>query len=249
MSSGAVTGVITPRSMSAPELGEGAGAPGLCARAGVLTGEVAVTFGAPGEGVVAGDTVNTASRVQGIAEPGHVLVDAATRRLAGGGVGFDSAGQHRLKGRTEPMELWLATWVLAAFGGAQRIDGLEAPLTGRDAELRAVREQFHPAAERHVPRLLLVSGPAGVGKSRLGWEFDKYTDGLDQALWWHRGRCLSYHLAHGLLDNAQHLTRTGEPDAATEAADEARGIATTLRCQPLLDRIDSMSHAAPRVRV
>jgi hypothetical protein len=43
-----------------------------------------------------------------------------------------------------------------------------------------------------VPRLVLVSGPAGVGKSRLGWEFEKYLDGLVEDVWWHRGRCLSY---------------------------------------------------------
>ena len=43
-----------------------------------------------------------------------------------------------------------------------------------------------------MPRLVLVSGPAGVGKSRLGWEFEKYADGLAADLWWHRGRCLSY---------------------------------------------------------
>jgi AAA ATPase domain len=82
--------------------------------------------------------------------------------------------------------------VLSAVGGVQRVDGLEAPLTGRDAELRTVRELFHAAAERRVPRLVLVSGPAGVGKSRLGWEFEKYADGLVSELWWHRGRCLSY---------------------------------------------------------
>jgi predicted ATPase len=74
----------------------------------------------------------------------------------------------------------------------QRVDGLEAPLTGRDAELRTIRELFHAAVDRRVPRLVLVSGPAGVGKSRLGWEFDKYTDGLVEDVWWHRGRCLSY---------------------------------------------------------
>ncbi|MGH3150749.1 MAG: ATP-binding protein, partial [Streptosporangiaceae bacterium] len=60
------------------------------------------------------------------------------------------------------------------------------------AELRTVRELFHAAAERRVPRLVLMSGPAGVGKSRLGWEFEKYVDGLAADVWWHRGRCLSY---------------------------------------------------------
>ena len=55
---------------------------------------------------------------------------------------------------------------------------LEAPFTGRDRELRLVKELFHVSAERHSARLLLVSGVAGVGKSRLGWEFFKYIDGL-----------------------------------------------------------------------
>jgi predicted ATPase len=82
--------------------------------------------------------------------------------------------------------------VLSAVGGSQRVDGLEAPLTGRDAELRTIKDLFHAAAERRVPRLVLVSGPAGVGKSRLGWEFEKYADGLKAEVWWHRGRCLSY---------------------------------------------------------
>ena len=90
------------------------------------------------------------------------------------------------------MQLWRATRVLSAVGGSQRVDGLEAPLTGRDAELRTIKDLFHAAADRRVPRLVLVSGPAGVGKSRLGWEFEKYADGLKAQVWWHRGRCLSY---------------------------------------------------------
>jgi class 3 adenylate cyclase/predicted ATPase len=174
------------------ELGTGAGVPGLAARAGVVTGEVAVTLGAAGEGMVAGDAVNTASRVQAAAGPGQVLVDGVTQRLAVGGIGFADAGEHVLKGKAEPTRLWRATRVLSGVGGSQRVDGLEAPLTGRDAELRTIRELFHAAAGRRVPRLVLVSGPAGVGKSRLGWEFFKYIDGLAQLVRWHRGRCLSY---------------------------------------------------------
>jgi class 3 adenylate cyclase/tetratricopeptide (TPR) repeat protein len=173
-------------------LGEEAGVPGLAARAGVVTGEVAVTLGASGEGMVAGDAVNTAARVQAAAEPGQVLVDGTTQRLAGAGVGFADAGEHALKGKAEPARLSRATRVLAGVGGLKRVDGLEAPLTGRDAELRTIRELFHAAADRRVPRLVLVTGPAGVGKSRLGWEFDKYISGLAEVVWWHRGRCLSY---------------------------------------------------------
>jgi class 3 adenylate cyclase/predicted ATPase len=174
------------------ELGGEAGVPGLAARAGVVTGEVAVNLAAAGEGMVAGDAVNTAARVQSAAEPGSVLADAPTQRLAGSAIGFADAGEHQLKGKAEPQRLWRATRVLSAVGGVQRVDGLEAPLTGRDAELRTVKDLFHAAAERQVPRLVLVSGPAGVGKSRLGWEFEKYADGLAADVWWHRGRCLSY---------------------------------------------------------
>jgi len=174
------------------ELGAENGVPGLAARCGVVTGEVAVTLGATREGMVAGDAVNTAARVQAAAEPGTVLADEATQRLAGSAIGFADAGEHALKGKAEPQRLWRATRVLAGVGGSQRVDGLEAPLTGRDAELRTIRELFHAAAGRRVPRLVLVAGPAGVGKSRLGWEFEKYLDGLVEDVWWHRGRCLSY---------------------------------------------------------
>jgi class 3 adenylate cyclase len=178
-------------------LGAEAGAPDLAARAGVVTGEVAVNLGAVGEGMVAGDAVNTAARVQAAAEPGQVLTDGVTQRLAGVAVGFADAGEHALKGKAMPMRLWRATRVLSAVGGAQRVDGLEAPLMGRDAELRTVKDLFHATAERRVPRLVLVSGPAGVGKSRLGWEFEKYADGVVEGMWWHRGRCLSCGQAGG----------------------------------------------------
>ena len=174
------------------QLGADADVSGLGARAGVVTGEVAVTLAAVHEGMVAGDAVNTAARVQAAADPGAVLVDETTYRLAGNAIGFADAGEHRLKGKADPQPLWRATRVLSWVGSAQRMDGLEAPMVGRDAELRTIKELFHATADRRVPRLVLVSGSAGVGKSRLGWEFEKYVDGLAADMWWHRGRCLSY---------------------------------------------------------
>src|ERR1700691_1934319 len=173
-------------------LGVEVGVPGLAARAGVVTGEGAVTLGAVGEGMVAGDAVNTASRVQATAEPGTVFTDEATYRLAGSAGAFAGAGEHMLKGKAGPQRLWRATRVVSAVGGVQRVDGLEGPLAGRDAELRTVKELFHASADRRAPRMVVVSGAAGVGKSRLGWEFEKYIDGLAGQVWWHRGGCLSY---------------------------------------------------------
>jgi class 3 adenylate cyclase len=173
-------------------LGAEVGAAGLRARAGVLTGEVAVTLGAEGQGMVAGNLVNTAARVQTVAEPGSVLVGEATRRATEAAIVYEDAGVHALKGKAEPVPLWRALRVVAARGGAQRSAGLEAPFVGRERELRLVKELFHATAEEGRAHLVSVVGIAGIGKSRLAWEFYKYIDGLREAVWWHRGRCLAY---------------------------------------------------------
>jgi class 3 adenylate cyclase len=173
-------------------LGDEVGAPELRARAGVLTGEAAVSLGAVGEGMVAGDLVNTAARIQAAAEPGTVLVGDATRRATERAIVFEQAGEHALKGKAEPMPLYRAVRVTAARGGALRSEGLEAPFVGRERELRLVKELFHASAEQSRAQLVQISGIAGIGKSRLAWEFFKYLDGLADDILWHRGRCLSY---------------------------------------------------------
>ena len=83
-------------------LGDEVGAPELRARAGVLTGEAAVTLGATNESMVAGDLVNTAARIQAAAEPGTLLVGESTRRASEATIAFDDAGEHELKGRPSP---------------------------------------------------------------------------------------------------------------------------------------------------
>jgi class 3 adenylate cyclase/tetratricopeptide (TPR) repeat protein len=173
-------------------LGAEVGVSDLRARAGVLTGEAAVTLGAEGQGMVAGDLVNSASRVQAAAEPSAVLVGDATRRATEASVIYQDAGVHALKGKTEPVRLWRALRVVAGRGGAQRSAGLEAPFVGRVRELRLVKELFHATAEDGRAQLVSVAGIAGIGKSRLAWEFFKYLDGLQEAVRWHRGRCLAY---------------------------------------------------------
>lgn len=173
-------------------LGAEVGAEGLSARAGVVTGEVAVNLGVTGEGMVAGDAVNTASRVQSVALPGSVFVDDTTKALSDRAIAFADAGIRELKGKASGLQLHRVVRVLSGVGGSQRPDGLEAPLAGRDAELRTLKELFHASVERRTPRLVLVTGPAGVGKSRLAFEFYTYIDGLVDTVLWHKGRCLSY---------------------------------------------------------
>jgi class 3 adenylate cyclase/tetratricopeptide (TPR) repeat protein len=166
--------------------------PSLRARAGVLCGEAAVTVGAQGQGMVAGDLVNTASRIQSAAAPGTVLVGESTKRASEAAIAYDDAGAHQLKGKAEPVPLWRALRVVAGAKGVLRSGGLEAPFVGRDRELRLVKELFHDSADEQRAQLALVTGIAGIGKSRLAWEFEKYIDGLAGEAFWHRGRCLSY---------------------------------------------------------
>ena len=87
------------------------------------------------------------------------------------------------------LRLWRAVRVVAGVGGAQREQLLEASFVGRDADLRLLKELFHGALERRSARLVTVLGEAGIGKSRLRWEFMTYVDGLAQGFLWHSGRC------------------------------------------------------------
>ncbi|HST15245.1 MAG TPA: adenylate/guanylate cyclase domain-containing protein [Gaiellaceae bacterium] len=173
-------------------LGDEVGAPELRARAGVLTGDAAVTLGATSEGMVAGDLVNTAARIQAAAEPGTLLVGDATRRASEATVAFEDAGEHELKGKSEPVRLWRALRVVAGARGQLKSIGLEAPFVGRARELRLIKDLFHASADERKAHLVSITGIAGIGKSRIGWEFYKYFDGIAESVWWHRGRCLAY---------------------------------------------------------
>jgi class 3 adenylate cyclase/tetratricopeptide (TPR) repeat protein len=164
----------------------------LQARAGVLTGDAAVTLGATGQGMVAGDLVNTTARVQAIADPGTVLVGEATMRSASGAVVFESAGERDLKGKTAPVPVWRALRVVAERGGRGRSDGLEAPFVGRDIEFRLLKELVHASGREKRVRLVSITGQAGIGKSRLAWELLKYIDGVVETVWWHHGRSPAY---------------------------------------------------------
>jgi predicted ATPase/class 3 adenylate cyclase len=199
--------------------------PDVQARAAVLTGEAAVTIGAEAEGMIAGDLVNTASRVQSSADPGTVLVDEATRLAADAAVAFEGAGEHLFKGKSAPLPLWRGLRVVANRGGEGRSTGLEAPFVGRDRELRLVKELFHASAEEHRAHMVLVTGSAGIGKSRLSWEFEKYLDGLTLTAWWHRGRCPAY----------------GEGVAYWALAEMVRGRAGILDTEDAADALSKVS--------
>ena len=143
--------------------------PGIELRVGILTGEATVTLGADNQGMVAGDIVNTASRLQSAAAPSTVLVGEATQRAAAGAIVFEPAEDQVLKGKVSPVPAWRALRVVAQRGGVGRSEALEAPFVGRDEELRQLKDLFHATARGpHPPRQRHRAGrhrqvPPGLG--------------------------------------------------------------------------------------
>ena len=226
-------------------IGDEVGAPDLQARAGVLTGEAAVTLGAEGEGMVAGDLVNTASRIQSVAAPGTVYVGDSTRRATEPTIVYEDAGARELKGKEEPVPLWRALRVVSGVRGSLKSEGLEAPFVGRDRELRQIKDLFHTCADEQKAHLVSVTGIAGIGKSRLGWEFYKYFDGIAQVVYWHRGRCLAYGdgvTYWALADMVRMRCRIGEDE---EPGSALRKLESTLE-EHLLDA-DERAFVEPRL--
>ncbi len=164
----------------------------LRARVGVLTGEAATSQGDTGnQGMVTGDMVNTASRLQSAADPGEVFVGEATYRAASLAVAFEEVGGLTLKGKKEPVRAWRALRVVAERQGTNRMT-IEPPFVGRGEELRLLKELLHATGREGKARVVSVTGIGGIGKSRLAWELLKYIDGLAENIWWHQGRCPAY---------------------------------------------------------
>jgi tetratricopeptide (TPR) repeat protein len=111
---------------------------------------------------------------------------------------------------------------VAQRGGVGRSETLEAPFVGRDEELRQLKELFHATGREGRPRLVSVIGPAGIGKSRLAWEFLKYVDGLVEGVWWHEGRCPAYGEGISFWALGEMIrSRARLPEDADEAATRA----------------------------
>jgi tetratricopeptide (TPR) repeat protein len=121
-----------------------------------------------------------------------VYVGDATRRITERTIVYEEAGSFELKGKEGLTPLWRAQRVVSGLRGSLKSHGLEAPFVGRDRELRQMKDLYHASADERKAHLVSVTGIAGIGKSRLAWEFYKYFDGIADTIYWHRGRCLSY---------------------------------------------------------
>ena len=148
----------------------GADRPSVGIRIGISTGPVVA---GPLESqvqrayTVVGDTVNVAQRLQALAQRGEIIVEALTHRLAYQRFAFESLGQVRVKGRSAPLLAYRLVGLRTQPGGSASSDAsLGTELVGRDAELATLRDAVADVANGSG-RLVVVTGEAGVGKSRL----------------------------------------------------------------------------------
>jgi class 3 adenylate cyclase/tetratricopeptide (TPR) repeat protein len=164
----------------------------LAARAGVLSGEAAVGPGGNEHGLVVGDLVNTASRLQSIAPSGGVLVGESTRDLVGSVIEFTPIGEQHVKGKEIPVAAFQALRVLAISSHRNSGELGEGPFVGRDDELRMLKDQLHAAGREKRGRLVSIIGEGGIGKTRLSRELLRHIDGIADDIYYHSGRSPSY---------------------------------------------------------
>ena len=168
------------------------GAP-LEVRVGVNTGEALVRLDvdpASGEGFLTGDAVNVAARLQAAAPPMSVAVGEATHAATAQVFAFDACHEVTLKGKSKPLQAWLATSSLARTGSELR--GFGSAFVGREEELAGLEELLHEAMGERVPRFALICGEPGIGKSRLLAELARRLDDQPTLVTWRQGRCLPF---------------------------------------------------------
>jgi class 3 adenylate cyclase len=167
-----------------------------------------------------GDTTNVAARLQQTAEPGRILISEATHRLVEGYFHLRLLGDVPVKGKAEPAKAWE---VIGAQSARTRLE-VEAdrgltPFVGRDQELRTLLEGFDLARAGHGQVVFLV-GEAGIGKSRLLFEFRRQ---LGEAATWIEGQCLAFGHSiafHPLIDLLKRNFRIEEGDSEAAVAEK-----------------------------
>ena len=159
-------------------------------RGAVNTGEAVVTLSARpalGEAMVAGDVVNTASRLQGHAPVGEIIVGEETYRATRSAIEYEAVEPVTAKGKAAPIEAWRA--VAPTTAGGER-DLSTTPFVGRDREVGLLDATWERVELERRPHLITVLGDPGVGKSRLAAEFTERIAARGGHVV--RGRCLPY---------------------------------------------------------
>jgi class 3 adenylate cyclase/tetratricopeptide (TPR) repeat protein len=201
-------------------------------RTGVNTGEVVTGDPSAGQTLVTGDTVNTAARLEQAAQPGEILIGQTTYRLVRDAVVAEPVEPIAAKGKAEPVPAYrLMSVTPGAAGHARRLD---APMFGRDRELRLLADAFDRAVADRAGQLVTVLGPAGIGKSRLVHEFRQQVDGQAAFL---VGRCLSYGEGITYWPLAEALRTAVAVDDNEPLESWRAGLTALIAGQPQLEAI------------
>jgi class 3 adenylate cyclase/tetratricopeptide (TPR) repeat protein len=206
----------------------------LHVRVGVCTGEALVMVGAEperGEGMVSGDVVNTASRLQGLAPVDGVLVADATFRATERAIVYEPHEPVVAKGKAEPLACWVAREPRSLVPVAMR----EAtPLVGRERERRLLVDAVERCRAERSVQLVTIVGVPGIGKSRLVTELRAHLEDAPEITRWRQGRALSYGegvafwpLAEIVKQEAGILESDGAATAAAKLDEAISGIGLT----------------------
>jgi class 3 adenylate cyclase/tetratricopeptide (TPR) repeat protein len=163
-------------------------------RIGITTGEALVALDArpqSGEGMAAGDVVNTAARLQTAAPVDGILVDETTFRATSRAIEYREHPAVSVKGKVEPITVWEAQTARSRFGVDVRHVG-RAPLVGRVRELELLAHARERAHTEQQPQLVTLVGVPGIGKSRIVWELFQQIDVGSELVAWRQGRSLPY---------------------------------------------------------
>jgi len=194
-------------------------------RIGVNTGEalVALEPDASGLGMIAGDMVNTASRIQSAAATGGVLVGESTYRATSRVFEYEERPAIDAKGKSEPVAVWEPLRARVGIGGARALG--DAPLVGRAVELGLLHSAFERARTDYEPQLVTLVGVPGIGKTRLVSELARFARAADPELTWLEGRSLPYGAGSsfwGLGEMVKARAGIMETDTATAAEAKLR---------------------------
>jgi class 3 adenylate cyclase len=152
-------------------------APELKMRIGINTGEVVAAAAAAegGDFLITGDAVNVAARLQQAAAPGTILIGPRTYRATVGAVVLRALASVRVRGKAAPLRAWQALALLdpsaAPMPRPRGVQGLRAPLVGRDLELSLLQTVHTRVTSERRPHLVTILGAPGIGKTRLAREF------------------------------------------------------------------------------
>jgi class 3 adenylate cyclase/tetratricopeptide (TPR) repeat protein len=169
------------------------GAP-LRLRVGINTGATLVRLGiTPGSGerLLAGDAINTASRIQSVAPEMGVAVGLATHEATAQVFEYDELEPATLKGKSEPVRVFHAKSPLSRFG-TDLTRTHDTPFIGREIDLALLKGIFDKTVAATSPQLVTVVGEPGLGKSRIVAELFRYIDATPDLITWRQGRCLPY---------------------------------------------------------